>query len=235
MVCPHDTVHKPERWYRLEQYLIQRLGIEMQFTISLDATDFQENLGSADIVYTNPSDKFAILANKGFVSVARPADKYDEAVFVAHPDITDTSMEALRGAEIISVTSLIPTKIARHVLQSNGIEMGTIHAKDSWLSVISGVWNQEANFGIVYKDTYDNLSEQGKGMVNLVTATSEQQAFHTIDIGPKLIDRQDEITQLFLNMHTDEQGKQVLAELEVPQWLPVTPEELSAMERLMQL
>lgn len=232
MVCPHDTVKEPERWYRMEQYLIQKLGIEIQFTIALDAVDFRENLHQADIVYTNPSDRLDILVPQGFMPIAKPTNTHDEAVFVASTTISNPTLESLQGADIVTVKSLIATHIALHMLHSQGITPASIVDKDSWLSVISCVWNEEVPFGIVYKDTYDNLSDQGKGMVNVFATTNEQKVFHTIDISPKLADRKEEISQVLLGMDTDEQGQSVLNDLGIAKWLPVSPEELAFMERI---
>jgi hypothetical protein len=233
MVCPHDTVKEPERWYRLEHYLIHHLGVDIQFDISLDAIDFETNLEHADIVYTNPSDKLRILAPKGFVSVARPANLYDETVLVANTEVEAPTLEALQGADIATVKSLMPTRIAFHLLSQKGITPGTIHDKDSWLSVISSVWNKEVEFGFVYKDTYNNLSDQGKAMIQVFATTNEQKAFHTIDIGPKLLDRQAEVEQIFLHMDADEQGREVLNELGIEKWLAVPQESITLMEQIM--
>ncbi len=234
MVCPHDTVKEPDRWYRLEQQLIQQLGLEMQFELSLDFQDFHANLGKADIVYANPGDTLKLMQQQ-FVPLVRPQDKYDEAVFVASTELSAPTLESLSGAEIATVKSQIPTRIALHMLHERGIVPGALHDKDSWLSVISEVWNRAADYGIVYKDTYDNLSDQGKGMVQAIAESQERKAFHSIAIGPKLHDKQQEITAMLLAMDTDEKGKEVLAELSIAKWLPVTPEELAGMQQVMEM
>jgi ABC-type phosphate/phosphonate transport system substrate-binding protein len=232
LVCPHDTVQNPDRWYHLEQYIIHQLGVELQFEIMLDFEDFHANLDRAALVYANSTDSLMLAAEKGFTPIARPKDMYDEAVLVANPEIASPTPAALQGAELVSVTSLLPTHIARHMLSEQGVTPATIHNKDSWLSVISSVWNKEHDYGIVYKDTYEGLSEQGKSMVQAFATSNERKAFHCLMLGPTLAAQQQPLTDLLLAMGSDAESSEILTELHIPQWVPVTSEEFATMQQL---
>jgi hypothetical protein len=70
-------------------------------------------------------------------------------------------------------------------------------------------------------------------MVNAFAATDEGVAYHTIDIGPGLADRKDEIMQIFLAMESDEEGRTVLQELDIAKWEPVQQADLDKMAELM--
>jgi ABC-type phosphate/phosphonate transport system substrate-binding protein len=233
MICPHDTIHEPERWYHLEKYLAQKLGIEMQFEMSLDFPDFHANIAKADIIYTNPTDHLNILGPKGYLPLVRPADLCDEAVFITNNETANPTLESLQGVELATVKELIQTRVALHALQLKGIAHGPLHHRDSWQGVISGIWNGETQYGIVYKDTYDKLSDHGKSMVNAFATTNEGIAYHTIDIGPNLADRKDEIAQVFLAMDGDDEGRTVLKELDIAKWMPAQQAELDKMAELM--
>lgn len=229
MVCPHDTVHNPDRWYELVQYLVHHLSIEMQFNVSLDFEDFHEHLPEADMVYANPTDGLKLMVQQGFLPLVRPINLYDEAVLIANTEIVNPTIEALQGAQIATVTNLIPTKIALHMLARHSIQPAGLLNKDSWQAVISSVWNREVDFGIVYKDTFDSLSEHGKGLVNAFATSDERVAFHSIFIAPKLADRQAELQGLLLGMDTEADGQAVLTDLQIAKWLPVTSEEIGEM------
>jgi ABC-type phosphate/phosphonate transport system substrate-binding protein len=233
MICPHDTIHEPERWYHLEKYLAQKLGIDVQFEMSLDFPDFHANIAKADIIYTNPTDHLNILSPKGYLPLVRPADLCDEAVFITNTETANPTLESLQGVELATVKELIQTRVALHALQLKGIAPGSLHHRDSWQGVISGIWNGEVQYGIVYKDTFDHLSEHGKSMVNAFASTNEGIAYHTIDIGPNLADRKDEIAQVFLAMDSDEEGRTVLKELDIAKWVSVQQAELDKMAELM--
>lgn len=233
MVCPHDTIHEPERWYCLERYLIQHLGVNMQCELSLDFTDFRENLHKADIVYVNPSDRLKFLVDRGYVTIARPEALYDEVVFIANTEIEQPSLDLFRGADVATVTTLILTPLAVHVLREQGIEIGTLHHKDSWQGVVSSVWNGEVEVGFLSKDMYDGLSEHGRNLVTIVGTSDTRRTYHTVDISPKLAPRQAEIEQLFWQMHDDPEGREIVEALAIGRWLPVDPDELAHMADLM--
>lgn len=232
MVCPHDTANNPDRWYLFVQYLTQKLGTSIHFDIALDFADFHERLDHADLVYANPADSLLLIDTQGFVPLVRPANVYDEVVFVANHAIENPTLESLQEATIASVESMLATCVGLRYLSQQGIEPAGIADYDSWLSVIGGVWREEASFGIIYKDTYDELSEQGKSMAHHFATSNERVAFHCILAGRKALDTQAGILQTLIGMDTDERGMDVLKELHIPQWIPVKQDEIDTIRTL---
>lgn len=234
LVCPHDTANNPERWYIFVQHLAQTLSVHIHFDISLDFQDFHANLHSADLVYANPTDTIYLVENKGFVPLVRPADVYDEVVFVANHAIESPALEAIHGKTLASVTSLLPTKIALRILSTNSIVPSEVVDRESWLSVMGSIWRDEVNFGVIYKDTYNELSDQGRSMAKAFFTSDEKVAFHTIVLGPKLAERKGDVEQLLLGMDTDEKGKDVLQELRMTKWLGVNHSELETIKHIIE-
>ncbi len=235
MVCPHDTVHNPDRWFRLEQYLVQHLGIELQFELSLDFADFHENVANATLAYLNPNDCLDLRSEHGFVPLVRAAGQHDEAVFVASPDVASPTLASIAGQPLVTVTSALPTRIGLHMLHEAGIHPSALLNHDNWQAVVSAIFREEAQFGILYKDSYDHLSDQGKSMAIPFATSDAQKAFHCLSVAPSLAARAADITATLTAMHTDPAGKEVLAELEVSQWVPITDEALTAMEALLHM
>lgn len=232
MVCPHDTAKEPDRWFRLVQYLVQKIGSEVLFDISLDFQDFHENLHKADIVYANPTDALHLMTDNNHTLLVKPVGTSDEVVFVANTEVQNPTLESFGGVEFAAVKGLMPTSIALHMLHERSIQPAGIRHKESWQAVISGIWNDEVQYGIIYKDTYDALSEQGKGMVQAFATSDERLAFHVLTIAPSLADRKAEIERLFTGMDSDAQGQQVLSELHIACWEPVTAEEIARMQHV---
>ncbi|NJO84875.1 MAG: phosphate/phosphite/phosphonate ABC transporter substrate-binding protein [Blastochloris sp.] len=187
---------------------------------------------NADIIYANPTDALHLMAERGFVLLAKPKDMSDEVVFVAHTGISNPTLASFQGVEFATVCGLMPTSIALSMLHQRGIVPAGMQHRKSWQAVIRSIWNDEVQYGIVYKDTYDGLSQQGKSMVQVVATSQESIAFHAITLAPSLASRQAEIEQLFLGMHADARGQEVLAELHIPGWLPIAPEEIARMQHV---
>lgn len=233
MVCPHDTASNPDRWFLFMQYLAQNLEMQLNFEIALDFADFHDNVSKADIVYANPSDTLQLIG-AGMEAIVRPSNLHDEVVFVAQEGIAQPTLESLQGQQIASVESLQPTKLAMHILAEKGIKPAGITNFESWTSIPGAIWRGEVSYGLIYKDTYDCLSDQGKGMVQVFHTSDERVNFHTLMVGRRAMEKKDAITQLLTAMHTDARGKEVLQELGIEQWLSVTPDDIAKIKQIVE-
>ncbi len=232
MVCPHDTVRNPDGWYRLVQFLTTRYELSLHFEMSLDFTEFREGMVNADLVYANPTDGVKLVDQHGMKPLMRPGDTYDEALIVTGTEGDLPDLSTLNGAMIASVENLLPTRIALKCMADKGVKPAGILHRDSWLSVVRSVWNGEAPFGIVYRDAYEELSQQGRDMVRILAETNERSAFHMFVARPVL--HQDLVTLLpsLTEMHNDPDGASILKEISVPMWKVVADESLEKMRAL---
>lgn len=232
-VCPHDTIRNSEGWFRLVQYLSQRLSAKLHFHISLDFTEFHSTYTTADLVFANPSDALKLIDQHGYIALMRPSDSYDEALVVAGQDSPEVSLNALNGAALATVEGMLPTKLALRMLKSKGVVPGSMASCDSWLNVVRSVWNGEVPYGVLYRDAYDELSPQGKAMVQVIGATDERAAFHILCCGPKTRARCDELAAVLRDMADDGLGREVLSDLHFGGWQSVSAAELEAMRGLL--
>jgi ABC-type phosphate/phosphonate transport system substrate-binding protein len=234
LVCPHDLATNPIRWQMFAQYMTKKLNTSIRFEITLDFVDFHEHMETADIVYANPLDTLRLVGRHGFVAIAHPAHVYDEAVIVANPESASFTIESIHGQPIASVRSMLPTKIALHMLDKHSIKPAGVVNRESWNAVISAVWRNDVPFGIVYKDTYENLSEQGKRMVQVIATSDERIAFHSIVVGHTALAIKEHIQSLLFAMHTEMKCKDILAELCFDQWIATKQEELDQMQQVVE-
>lgn len=234
MVCPHDTVRSAEGWYRVVQYLKGKLGVELHFELAMDFAEFHANLAKADLAYLNPKDCYTLRRDNGFVPLVRPSNVYDETLIVAGADDASSTLASVSGAKIATIPEMLQAKLGLKLLERSGVATSELTACDSWLGVVRSVWGGEAPFGMIYRDAYEELSDQGKGMVRVLATSDERVAFHCMSVGPKLADKQDVITQAFLDMPTDVLGKEVLADIQLPGWTVIGDDELVKMAALIE-
>lgn len=233
MVCPHDTVRNSEAWYRLVQYLTKRTGVDIHFELTLDFADFHAQLPKAQLVYANPTDSLSLLA-KGYRALARPAERYDEALLVAAAEANAPSVHDLNGAALATVERMVPTRLALRMLARDGLAPASLLNTDSWLGVVRTVWGGDAPYGILYRDAYEELSPQGKAMVQVIAATNEQVAFHSFCACSDCGGACDAVGAALLAMADDPEGRSVLADLGFTAWLPVPGEALQTMQDVLQ-
>lgn len=231
-VCPHDTATAPERWFRFTQYLNQQLDLGIHMKISLDFNDFHDNLAQADLVYANPADTIKLVTERKFIPLVRPANLYDEVVFVASATVTQPSLAAIAGADLSSVKSMLVTKVGLNCLQKQGVVPNSIHDQKSWLGVIHSVCSGEANFGLVYRDTYRSMAPKTRDMVQAFYTSDEQVAFHALLLNPDHSVHQERLKQALLSMKESPNGQSVLAELGIEAWWPLQAEQLEPIQQL---
>lgn len=234
MICPHDTAKKPDRWFRFIQYLNNQLdvNVHVHIEVSLDFEDFHQHLDQADIVYANPADSIH-LQEQGFSAVVRPLNLYDEVVYIANQDIANPALDLLHGETLATVKSMLPSKVALHSLKEKGIAPAQILDKSSWLGVINSVSKKEAPFGMVYKDTYQELSSSTKARINAFAESQEKVIFHSIHISPNAIEHKSELERVLLEMNATPAGKDVLQELNIEGWCKTSSEEISTAKEIM--
>lgn len=234
MVCPHDTAQNPERWYFFTQYFSNTLNTPLHFENYLDFTEFHQHLSEADLVYANPQDSVQLVDTLGFAPLARPDQKYDEVVFIASADIDAPTLHSLDGESVASVAHMLPTKIARHILNKHSIKPKEIRDTNSWLGAVNSVIKGEVNFAFLYKDTYAALSDYSKEMVNAFHISDEKLAFHCLLAGPRLVDRQAQLKNNLVAMETDGGGREVLKKLELERWLGVNRQEIETIKAIIE-
>ena len=226
MVCPHDTAKEPDRWYRFAQYLSQHLGTPVHFSVALDFDEFHQRMAEADLLYANPSDTVKLVTQNGFCPVARVIEQSDEVVFVAHPSVDSPSLNLIDGKAIATVTSMLASKLGLQVLHREGVTPGEIVDRPTWLSVMSAVAKGNPAYGIVYKDTYDEMAKSTKSMVNAFAASDEKLAFHSFVVGSGAMAYTDILATLLPTMAADPKGQEVLQALHIPGWIGVTTADL---------
>ena len=231
LVCPHDTAKNPGRWYFLTQYAAMQ-GYPLHLEISFDFAEFHEQLIDADIVYANPQDAAQLVNDRGFVPIARPIGIYDEVIFIANHKIADPSLMSLDGQALATVTSMLVTGIGLSVLAREGVQPSEIKSTDTWLMVLDLVRTGQVDYGFMYKDTYEGLSEDNRKSVNAFYVSAEQQAFHSICIDSATVTHKEQWQQALLSMHMNADGKMALEELGIEKWVPVLEDEFDGIQKL---
>lgn len=232
MVCPHDTTNNPDKWFFFAQYLSLNSSFRVGFEMSFDFADFHDNFATANLVYANPNDTIKLVKTKGYRPLAHAAGVYDEVVFVANTAVDNPNLSNFNGVEIHTVKSMLPTNIALQVLKKANIAPGELVNQASWLSVIAAMRDNTANYGFLYKDTYESLSDTNKESVRLVHTSAEQAAFHSLLLSPDHADKADECLRVLQGMSDNPEGQEALSALGITKWLPIMKEEFTKMLEL---
>ena len=116
-----------------------------------------------------------------------------------------------------------------------GVRPSEIRSADTWLIVFDLVRSGQIDYGFMYKDTYNGLSEDNRKSVNAFYVSAEQQVFHSMCIGPRAAEHKEQWQQALLSMHTNADGKMTLEELGFEKWLPTLDDEFEGIQKLVDL
>lgn len=164
--------------------------------------------------------------------IVRPNNVYDEVVFIAHPNVETPTLASIQDVELAGVTSMLATQVGLECLKKRGIQPKAIQDRKSWLGVVKAVWSGEANFGLVYRDTFQGMSDTTRAMVNPFYSSEECLAFHSLLLNPDWAQHREALTQTLAQMHTSPQGQMILAELGIDRWFPLELEQMTPMRQL---
>ncbi len=226
-------------WYIFNTWLQKALDIPIHLELypSFDAQREAIRQGKVDMIYANPYDAAMLIRERGFVALARPKGKMDEAVIVAAADAPFASVDDLKPGTRVAMTNdpavnllgmmmLEPAELDASSLETSEVESYPVAVKQ----VLQG----KADIAFVLKEALEKLTATTRKQLKVLVESQIGDLYHTFVVGERLADRRDAIRDLLVNMHTDPKGKDVLENLGFEGWEPVSADEAEFMMNLIE-
>ncbi len=217
-ICPHDSTKNKVYWLYFVSYLREKTGLDISAEQCLDFECYYKALENVDLSYSNPLDALRLKEGRKFIPVAGN-DKYDEVVIIAQKG-KEKKLEDIDGKEVACVENQFATFLGMKILKDKGISFKPVY-KDSWQGVLNDVSTGKVEFGFLYKDFWDQLSELSKAKVEPVFISDEKLASHVIMISPEIAQQKSVILSVLEGMKNDPRGKEILENLRINEWYPL--------------
>ncbi|MGC8650702.1 MAG: EAL domain-containing protein [Hydrogenobaculum sp.] len=155
-VCPHDTEFKEglEKWHKTAGYISSILKDDVVFEGVKDYKEDVENIdeGNSDLVYTYVEKAYELYKN-GYKPLGRIKGEIDSFLIVGFK-------EQIEENDTI-VTSLRPAFYIIPILTLDEINFENVRfeLKKTQKDIYKAVISKEADFGIIYKDSYLYLKD----------------------------------------------------------------------------
>ncbi len=219
-VCPHDIVKQMSGWLAFAAYVQRALGEPVQLKTVTDFASFYESsLPQAELAFVNPMDAWRLVRKEGFTPLFR-TEAYDEVVFITAGERQEAGLPALDGQRIAAVDRQFAAYLGLYLLQEQGIRVGEIVFKESWLQVIRSVTKGETPFGMLYRDFYLSLSNLSRSQFRVLYESQTGYATHMLLLHPSRAEWRAKIEAALAPMHTDSEGAAILQELGLGRWVP---------------
>lgn len=210
-------------WFILNTWLQKKLGEGIHLDLY---NDFKE-LGTAietnnvDMIYANPYDISRLVRDEGFVPVAKPVGKPDEAIIACHAESEIDAIEQLSMPLRIAQTDAPEVNtIGRIMIEPADLDVEAYETIEcgSYIVVAKNILNQDADIGFFLAESFDELSALVKKQLKPLMSSKIHMIHHALLVGPKMAHLQGSIRELLLAMHEDDQGRKVLKDLELDRW-----------------
>ncbi len=225
-------------WQIFNTWLQRQLseGIHFELYDSFDQQKQAIESDNVDLIYANPYDAAMLVREKGFIALAKPAEKPDEAMIVVSADSMVQSVEDLKpGSKVATTDDPDVHMMGMIMLEPADLEASNIEITqcDSYVLVAKQLMRGTSDVGFFLEEAYQSLSNMVRDQMRPLVTSQIQIIQHALLVGPKLINRKEELLSALLAMNADEKGKGVLESLGIKSWTALDQEDVEFMIDLM--
>jgi len=212
-------------WYVFNTWLQRQLGVRIHLEL-YDDFDSQRRAIAADqidLIYANPYDAAMLVREKGFIAVAAPADRPDEAVIAVQADSPIQCVEDFQPGVRVAVTRdpdvnligmimLEPADLKRDNVVQQQVSSYVLVAKHLLLG--------RADCGFFLKEAFDDLSGPTRRQLRPLVTSQISVVRHVLMAGPRMREHLPALTERLMGMHTNvtDGGPRVLEALGLRAW-----------------
>ena len=205
-------------WYMFNTYLQRKL----ERAIHLEQPKLGDDMGHAspDILFSKPFDACALIQNRGFLPLARPTSEVDEVVILMRADDDRKSTE-LKNPKVVTATqNSFVYILGRSLCDENKMDSESFNFTfaGNEIKALQMMIRKQADVLFILKKTYEGLSSFARGSTRMVDESVTNFAFHLFCAAPYLNDVNKSFQDVLMNMHNDEQGQQILKDIDIDGW-----------------
>ncbi len=217
-------------WYIFNTWLQKQISepihLELYDSFEVQRKDIIDD--QIDLIFANPYEAAMLIREKGFMAIAAPANKPDEAVICVKADSDIQCVEDLKeNCNIAMADDPQVNNISMIMLESADLSAENINASThrSYVLVAKSLINQSADAGFFLQDAYEDMSKFVKSQIKPIITSQISVIRHIFLVGPKLSKRTEDIRELLNNMHNEEKGLSILQSLGFESWENQTQED----------
>jgi len=187
---------------------------------------------SVDIIYANPFDASLLLRDKGFLPVAHPSARPDEAIIAVNAKSPLTKIEDFRpGVRISSTDDPEVNMICLIMLEPADLGATDVQFthRENYVLVAKDLIKNEVDAGFILAETFNDLSPLIRDQLRIILKSQIHVIHHMFLVSPKWADKVNALQQLLCKMADDEKGRGILRDIGVSSWDASSKEEAEFM------
>lgn len=238
-VSPDFTPDHLSGWYIFNTWLQKQTALAIHLEMYNDFYSQRDAIKSdnVDLIYANPFDAAMLVREKGFLPLVKAKGESDEAIIAINSENPVEDVVHLTEGIKVAFTDDPDVKMMGMIMLEPGdLDATNIIpvASDTYILVAKHLLKGEADVGIFLADAYDDMSNMIKKQLRVLVRSQISVIHHSLMVGPKLLDKRDQIQNVLIAMSSEEKGRGVLSSLGFDGgWEKVEDDEMEFMIDLM--
>ncbi len=229
LIAPDFSPERFAGWHMFNTLIQKRANLNMHLNIPASQAEQQGiiNQGDIQVIYANPFDAATLIREQGYRAVARPIGKSDEMVIAAATNSDINSLEDIKAGATVAMADNRDVKlIGLRLLEAVDIAEADLNwtVTETYQAAARQVIKGDAQVAFFMAEIFHSFSRLTKAQLSVLIESDLADISHVLLIKDGFPDS-DILMNAILNLHNDDDGKEALAELGMPQGFEAMDEE----------
>lgn len=229
LIAPDFSPERFAGWHMFNTLIQKRANLNMHLNIPTSHAEQETVISEGDIqvIYANPFDAATLIREHGYHAVARPIGKSDEMVIAAAANSDINSLEDIKAGATVAMADNRDVKlIGLRLLEAVDIAEADLNwtVTETYQAAARQVLKGEAQAAFFLAEIFHSFSRLTKAQLSVLIESDLADISHVLLIKDGFPDT-DILMDAILNLHNDDDGKEALAELGMPQGFEAMSEE----------
>ena len=229
LIAPDFSPERFAGWHMFNILIQKRANLNMHLNIPTSHAEQEQIIEEGDIqvIYANPFDAATLIREQGYRAVARPIGKSDEMVIAAAANSDIKRLEDIKAGATVAMADNRDVKlIGLRLLEAVDIEESDLNwdITETYQAAARKVIKGDAQAAFFLAEIFHSFSRLTKTQLSVLIESDLADISHVLLIKDGFPD-----TEIFmnaiLNLHNDDDGREALAELGMPQGFEAMDEE----------
>ena len=239
LIAPDFSPERFAGWHMFNILIQKRANLNMHLNMPASHAEQEALIDAGDIqvIYANPFDAATLIREQGYRAVARPIGKSDEMVIAASANSDINCLEDLTAGSTISMANNRDVKlIGLRLLEAVDLEEADLNwtVTETYQAAARQVIKGDSQAAFFLAEVFHSFSRLTKTQLNVLIESDLADISHVLLIKEDFPDTEI-LMNAILNLHNDDDGKEALTELGMPQGFePMSEEDAEFMLDLME-
>ena len=229
LIAPDFSPERFAGWHMFNTLLQKRASMKLHLITPASHSEQIEKIdeGNIDLVYANPFDAATLIREKGYRAIARPIGKSDEMVIAASAASDIHTLEDLSKDATVAMADNRDVKlIGLRLLEAVDLTEPDLNwtVTENYQAAARQLIKGEAQAAMFLAEIYHGLSRLTKMQLTVLIESDLATISHVLLVKDGFV-KEDELRQAVLDFHKDDDGKNALIELGMPEGFEAMNEE----------